>query len=222
MNDPHKVKEDQQRWHKKSRLIDSEKKRFKRFRKRTMLNAIFTCSCCQKNLFDCNVCKLDTKLITEIETKRPGLYTKAIAFPIEIEGNGQKSPYICLACKKHLKSGKLPPMAATNGLKVYKHDQELELTKLEGNMIAKRTIFMKIFQLPKSRWTALKDKIINQNIPIKDDDILRLASKFAPFLPNLAPFSGIYFFAQALRIVLRLGMVTTCLPKARDGHHMSA
>ena len=29
---------------------------------------------------------------------------------------------------------------------------------------------MKIFQLPKSRWTALKDKIIN--IPIKDDDIV--------------------------------------------------
>ena len=57
-------------------------------------------------------------------------------------------------------------MAATNGLKVYKHDQELELTKLEGNMIAKRIIFMKIFQLPKSRWTALKDKIINQNIPM--------------------------------------------------------
>ena len=54
--------------------------------------------------------------------------------------------------------------AATNGLNVYKHDQELELTKLEGNMIVKRIIFMKIFQLPKSRWTALKNKIINQNI----------------------------------------------------------
>ena len=29
---------------------------------------------------------------------------------------------------------------------------------------------MKIIQLPKSRWTALKDKIIN--IPVKEDDIL--------------------------------------------------
>ena len=69
-------------------------------------------------------------------------------------------------------------MAATNGLKVYKHDQELELTKLKGNMIAKRIIFMKIFQLPKSRWTALKDKIINQNIPKKDDDIINIKCKF--------------------------------------------
>ena len=78
MNDPHKVKEDQQRWHKKSRLIDSEKKRLKRFRERTMLNAIFTCSCCQKNLLDCNVCKWETKLITEIGTKRSGLYTSLL------------------------------------------------------------------------------------------------------------------------------------------------
>ena len=61
-------------------------------------------------------------------------------------------------------------MAAKNGLNIYKHDPELELTELEANMIAKRIIFMKIFQLPKSRWTALKDKIIN--IPIKDDDIV--------------------------------------------------
>ena len=39
-----------------------------------------------------------------------------------------------------------------------------------------------------------------------------LASKFAPFLPKLAPFSGEFFCPI---------MVTTCLPKARDGHHMS-
>ena len=32
------------------------------------------------------------------------------------------------------------------------------------------------------------------------------------FLPNFG----------ALGMVLRLGMVTVCLPKARDGHHMSA
>ena len=61
-------------------------------------------------------------------------------------------------------------MAATNGLKVYQHDPDMELTELEATLIAKRIVFMKIFQLPKSRWTALKDKIIN--IPINEDDIV--------------------------------------------------
>ena len=145
LNDPQKLKEDEQRRQKKKRLIDSEKKRLRRFKERTMLNAIFTCSCCQRNLFDCNVSKLDSKLIAEIETKKPGLYNRAIAFQIEIQVNGQNSAYVCFACKKHLKSGKIPPMAATNGLKVY---EQLELTELEANMIAKRIIFMKIFQLP--------------------------------------------------------------------------
>ena len=31
-----------------------------------------------------------------------------------------------------------------------------------------------------------------------------------------------YPIFMSLRGALRLGMVTTCLPKARDGHHMSA
>ena len=95
--------------------------------------------------------------------KKPGLYARAIAFQIDIEVNGQKSAYVCLACKKHLKSGKLPPMAARNGLNVYKHDPELELTKLEANMIAKRIIFsssLPQFQkVPKLENTKMKKAI---------------------------------------------------------------
>ncbi len=59
-------------------------------------------------------------------------------------------------------------MSTLNGLQIYDHEPELELTELEGNLIAKNIVFMKICQLPKSRWTALKDKIIN--VPVKDDD----------------------------------------------------
>ena len=61
-------------------------------------------------------------------------------------------------------------MSTMNGLKIHDQDPELELTELEGNLIAKNIVFMKIFQLPKSRWTALKDKIIN--VPINDDAII--------------------------------------------------
>ena len=181
--DPVTVKENQRKWQSKSRLIDSEKKRIMKFREQTKFNAIFSCSCCQRNLFECNVCKFDSKLITEIETKKPGLIEKAIEFQIDININGNISSYICLACKKHLKSGKLPPMAAKNGLQIYQHDPEMELTELEGNLIAKRIVFMKIFQLPKSRWTALKDKVIN--IPVNEDDIVNTITSL-PRTPNEA------------------------------------
>ena len=148
-----------------------------------MFNAIYVCSCCQRNQFDCNVTILDTKLIAQIESKKPGLFGRAIEKGINIDVNGKTTPYICHACKKYLKNGKLPPMSAKNGLKIEDQDPELELTELEGNLISLQIMFMKVFQLPKSRWTALKDKIIN--VPIKEDDILNTITRL-PRTPNEA------------------------------------
>ena len=74
-------------------------------------------------------------------------------------------------------------MSAMNGLKIPIQEMELELTELEANLIAKRIIFMKIFQLHKTRWTALKDKIIN--VPVKENDILNTVTKL-PRTPNEA------------------------------------
>ena len=171
---PEKLKEDQNKWQQKLRLIDSEKKRLKKFRRKTMFNAIFTCMCCQRDLFECNVIKFTDNLEFQINSKKPGLFIRSIekvkSEPIMVNINGIISSYICHACKNHLKSGKLPPMSAMNGLKIHQQDPELELTELEGNLISKNIVYMKIFQLPKSRWTALKDKIIN--VPVNDSDIL--------------------------------------------------
>jgi hypothetical protein len=184
---PQKVKDDQNRWQEKSRLIDSEKKRLSKFRRSTMFNAIFTCMCCQRNLFECNVSKFTTQLLAEIETKKPGIYERSIetidSLPITVKVNETEESYICIACKKHLKAGKLPPMSAKNGLNVYNHEPDMELTELEGNLIAKNIVFMKIFQLPKSRWTALKDRIVN--VPVKDDDVLNTMMRL-PRTPNEA------------------------------------
>ena len=187
MEDPEKLKENQNMWQQKYRLVDSEKKRLRKFKRNTMFNAMFTCICCQRNLFECNVNIFTTKLRAEIEAKKPGLFSRAIELfdskPIVVNINGTATSYICLACKKHLRKGKLPPMSAMNGLKIYDHDPALELTELESNLIAKNIVFMKIFQLPKSRWTALKDKIIN--VPIKDGDIVNTVPRL-PRTPNEA------------------------------------
>jgi hypothetical protein len=49
-------------------------------------------------------------------------------------------------------------------------EEGLQDTELEGALTAKSIIFQKIYQLPKSRWTPLKDRSIN--IPINDDDTI--------------------------------------------------
>ena len=67
-------------------------------------------------------------------------------------------------------------------------DPLLVLTELEGALIAKHLIFEKIVQLPKSRWTALKDKIVN--IPIKDGDILNTIEQM-PRMPKDAGLIGV-------------------------------
>ena len=130
--------------------------------------------------------KLTPNFISLIETKKPGIYGSAIELdenlsPIKVNINGDNSTYICHACRNHLKKGKLPPMSAMNGLKIPNQDPELELTELEGNLIAKSIVFMKIFQLPKSCWTALKDRIIN--VPVNNDDIVNTMTSL-PRTPN--------------------------------------
>ena len=92
--------------------------------------------------------------------------------------------YICVTCKKHVRNGKLPPMAAANGLQVLPiDDEELSLTELESNLIAKRIMFQKIYQLPKSRMAACKDHLIN--IPICSDDVINTIQNL-PRMPNEA------------------------------------
>ena len=84
-------------------------------------------------------------------------------------------------------------MSAMNGMQLKETDGILEkegltLTELEGALIAKSIIFQKIYQLPKSRWTALKDRLIN--IPINDDDIVNTLEQM-PRTPRDAGLVGV-------------------------------
>ena len=92
-----------------------------------------------------------------------------------------------------MKAKKIPPMCTKNGLKLSETDaelreQKLEMTELEGALIAKNIIFQKIYQLPKSRWTALKDKIVN--VPINEDPILNTIES-VPRTPQGAGLIGV-------------------------------
>ena len=84
-------------------------------------------------------------------------------------------------------------MSSLNGLTLTETDgdirnQLLELTELEGALISKNIIFQKIYQLPKSRWTALKDRVIN--VPINEDSILNTLEQL-PRTPQDAGLIGV-------------------------------
>ena len=135
------------------------------------------------------------ELRQKISTKKLGLLEESI----ENEGkvtiiygppfHGQRTEFLCLTCKRHLLNKKMPPMSAMNNLQLTPiTDPLLHLTELEGALIAKHLIFEKIIQLPKSRWTALKDKIVN--VPINDGDILNTIKQL-PRTPKNAGLIGV-------------------------------
>ena len=147
-------------------------------------------------------------MIEEVNEKIPleeciadiNLYTK-----VEIVDSRSRAPdsfekdkpfgdrYICKTCLKYLRRGKLPPSSVMNNLQLHETDEELKeqdlvLTELEAALISKNIIFQKIFQLPRSRWTGLKDRIIN--VPITDDSIMDTLVQL-PRTPTEAGLVGI-------------------------------
>ena len=116
-------------------------------------------------------CIADMNVVTKVQTEQH--YLRVPATHKNKQGE-EGTRFICETCLRYLKIGKIPPSCVMNQLHLHQTDEELKrqdlvLTELEGALIAKSILFQKIFQLPKSRWTALKDKIVN--VPIQDKSI---------------------------------------------------
>ena len=167
----------------KFRNKNSELTRLKRFREKTRFGPLFVCSSCNQKMFQNAVCEIDTKLENKFKEKDLEIYQKVfengfIKIPISVicvnNKHKHEAPkaYICFTCKKHLNKGKIPPMSTANnlGLINLQNDPDLSLSELENNLIAKRILFQKIYQLPRSRMAGCKDKLVN--IPIHDQDII--------------------------------------------------
>ena len=83
----------------------------------------------------------------------------------------------CDTCYKTLKEKKkLPTLSRANGLALDEIPEELKLTDLEEQFIAKCLIFMKVVKLPTSRIRALKYRIIN--VPMANEDISKTVTSF--------------------------------------------
>ena len=193
IKNPEKVRLEQNRRQQKHREVNSKSDRLKEFREATKYTAVFICTCCQQRTFHSNVQLFSAELVHEINSKKPGHVEACIQRRIETQLNGELKTYICKTCIRHMKNKKIPPMSAMNGLQLQEtdemiKDEGLKLTELEGALIAKSIIFQKIYQMPKSRWTALKDRLIN--IPINDDDIVNTLEQM-PRTPKDAGLIGV-------------------------------
>ena len=172
----------------KKRRLWSAKDRLRDFKEATKYNAIFICSCCHRRLFHSNVAVITQKLRENINERKLGHFIDCVEEEIATPINGENDCYLCKTCITHMKEKKMPPMAASNKLRLEVQDENLQLTELEGALIAKNLIFQKIYQLPKSRWTALTDRIIN--VPINDEDILNTV-QLLPRTPKEAGLIGV-------------------------------
>ena len=174
---------------------NSDMKRLRNFQKAVRYSAIFTCSCCHQQMFRNGVSTLNIKLEEKFKNKCLETYNKVFAIKrTEISISEKKKDElivepnfkcICTSCKRHLNQGKVPPMAVANnlGLVDLGKDEDLKLSELENNLIAKRLLFQKIYQLPKSRMAGCKDRLIN--IPINDEDVMNTIESM-PRTPNEA------------------------------------
>ena len=86
----------------------------------------------------------------------------------------------------------MPPMSWANNLKLFdvSNYEELQLTELENAMIALNIIFQKVIKLPKSRWPAMKDRIVN--VPVFAEDITE-SIKSLPRTPHSAEIIPVKF-----------------------------
>ena len=154
----------------KDTLKISHLERLKYFKNAIKFGAIFICSCCNQRLFQNAVTVITENFRQSIEAKKMGLYNLAVE-EIEQSINGKKASYLCHTCKGALQRGKLPSMSVGNGLMLRKLcDPELKLSEIENSLIAQNIIFQKIFLLPKSRMSAVKDRLVN--VPIEAGDVI--------------------------------------------------
>ena len=196
--DENKLMEANRNFQRNARKNSTQSERLKSFLLGTMHNAVFICVSCHVRCFKTNVVQFNNTVQEKISCKNPNILKSCISderIPcnFQTEHHHEKWPdsyrdeeksiereYICNTCLKYLKHNKMPPLCVKNGLEIHETYESLKaedliLTDLEGALIARSILFMKIFQLPTSRWTGMVDRAIN--VPIPESSVLNTIEK---------------------------------------------
>ena len=165
----------------------TEQERLKKFLNATKYGPIFACICCHRMMFINQVVQVNiAALKTSCNAKSDQLFERSIAVPIEDKFKVLNHHYLCENCNLYLtKKGKIPPMSALNGLLLDPVPPVLQLSDIEATLISQNILFLKIFELPTSRWKASSSKIVN--VPIGDDQIKQTMNS----LPRIPAEAGV-------------------------------
>ena len=69
--------------------------------------------------------------------------------------------WLCHSCNRHLKKGKVPPCAISNGQKFHDKPEFWDLNELECRLVAPRLAFQKIMQAPRGKQFKITGNVVN-------------------------------------------------------------
>ncbi len=140
------------------------------FKKAIFKGPVFGCICCHRLMFLSGV---QVVCVNDL-TKKLGedFFFSTVSFNENFFNDGKL--YMCNTCLQSLRKKKQPTICSQNGLQLDEIVPGLQLSELEQQLIAKRLLFMKVFKLPRSRMSGIKDKVVN--VPLENEDIQNTAN----------------------------------------------
>ena len=129
----------------------------------------FPCFSCKRSLFKRSVKILNVNDIKILKSKQNAGFARQVGLQYK-----RNQIILCHNCLKSFKKSKVPKLHFSNGLKLEKVPEELELKDLEQQLIARCLIFMKIKKQPTSRMRAVFDQVVS--VPLEEDDVTKTIS----------------------------------------------
>ena len=171
----------------------TEKERFLEFHGEMKNTCSYGCICCHRILTNIANCKVKggyEGLEGYLNERNPKLFKECILDKKQLPRGLliENDIYLCNTCDRSLKQKQeMPDMCYNNGLGLSEIPDELkDLYDLEKTLLSKNIVFIKMYQMPTSRWKLTKDKAVN--VPIDDmalQDTLNKVTKY-PRLPHEA------------------------------------
>ena len=158
------------------------KDRILKFKRAFMDGPTYICQCCKRCLFRDGVKILNPRDISKLAATCKASFLAKIFNGLNL--SHRKNLNVCHNCFTTISVHKrMPRIAEANGLQLDEIPEELIITDVEEQLIAKTLVFMKIKYLPKRMVKAMLNRVVN--VPLNDEDINKTISKL-PRLPDEA------------------------------------
>ena len=164
-----KINENQRNYRRKKQMNMTMTDRIQAFKRNIIEGPNYACFSCKRVLFKRSVKILDINDITNLKSKLKTAFIRKVGLQYR-----RNQVTLCHNCHMLFKKSKIPKIHYSNGLKLEKIPEELQLTNLEQQLIARLLLFIMIKKLPTTRMKANFDKIIS--VPIEEDDVSKTIS----------------------------------------------